>query len=239
MVWLIFPFFSVWWWVLTLGFFGWLLFYEETEHPLEALCVLLLYCVLFTLIGDFVHVLSWVLHKGWLVLLALFIGYLPAGFCWGVFRYWWEQSRSVAKYQDAKIDFLRRNGLTSATEETDVPENLLREWIGMVGLDRPSYAFTGMRRFFQDQKKRVINWMAWWWLSMLSFFLKDFILRFYEIVLSKTRKLFEAIDRRVWGNVEGDFTRMEAYLEEQRRQREEDTQRQREERVRPDHPFTR
>ena len=51
---------------------------------------------------------------------------------------------------------------------------------------------------------------------MLSFFLKDFVLRFYSIVLNKTRVIFEGIDRRVWGKVDGDYARMQARIDERK-----------------------
>ena len=218
-----FPMLGLWWWVLTLGFFGWLVFCEESDQPLGGLGVLALYVVVASLLGDFGAVLKWIAHISWLYIVVGVPLYLIIGFCWGVFRYWWEQNLRVAKYNERKVEFLRSKGIRTAMTNTEIPDEHLDAWASVIGLD--GYFGDEFRKFFQQQKKRVINWMSWWWLSMLSFFLKDFVLRFYSIVLNKTRVIFEGIDRRVWGKVDGDYARMQARLNERKVAQEEENQR--------------
>ena len=222
-MWLMFfPLFGFWWFILFAVAFGWLILLEEYERPGEAFAVFLGFFVVTTAFGDAWRFLSWTTNHGWHMLAAIGI-YLVVGFVWGIFRYWWEQSLAISNYNEKRLDFLRTNGLPNATYDTEIPDNLLDGWIGRTGIDpERHYSERRLRRYFQDNRKRIINWMSWWWLSMICFFCKDFLLRFYAIVLNRTRVIFEGIDRRVWKSASGDYTKMETRLEERRRKTEEE-----------------
>jgi hypothetical protein len=215
MFFMFFPLFGFWWWALTLSILGWIFILEEMEKPGEVCGVLLLYVLLAVFLGDFLSVFKWVAANGAFIGLICAPTYLICGFFWGIFRYWWEQSISLAKYNEAKVDFLTIKRIPNVTPQTEIPENLLEEWASKVG-ENPSHSYYGannLRKFFNHQKKRVITWMSWWWLSMISFVCKDFITRFYYIVLNWSRGIFEAIDRRVWGKASTDFERIQQHFE--------------------------
>lgn len=230
MLWLFFPIFGFWWWLLLAAGLGWILILEECERPAEAAGVLAGFLVITAFLGDAGRLFLWAAHHGWSTL-ALIIVYLGTGFLWGVFRYWWEQSIAVAKYNDQKIEFLRKKGFNLPNLASEIPSQFLDEWIDQIGASRYS-GRDNVRKFFHEQKKRVINWMSWWWLSMVSFLLKDFVLRFYTIVLNRTRVIFEGIDRAVWRGTAEDFSQVERHLEAKRILADAETQRQREARVR-------
>lgn len=231
MIWLLLPMFSFWWVLLTVAFFGWVIVCEEMEKPFEAFGVLLFYVILASLFGDFFSVVKGIFLKGWLYVGVGVPLYIVIGFAWGVFRYWWEQSLQVAKYNEKKISFLHEHGIQKSTAATEVPEELLVEWMNIIGVSQYSRT-PHFRQFFHAQRKRVMNWMSWWWLSMLSFFLRDLILRAYTIILNKTRFIFENIDNRVWGSTNVEFDRMSAKLDAIKATDEEETRRQRETRGR-------
>lgn len=218
MFFLLFPVLGFWWWILTLSFLGWLVLCEEFDMPLGGLFVLFGYLLVVSLLGDSWIFLKWLTHGGLIYFLVGVPIYLIIGFFWGVFRYWWEQSLSVAKYNERKLEFLQtRCGIRAATIFMDVPDEHLDQWMKVIGVTK-SYPNIEFQKLFPEQKKRIVNWMSWWWLSMASFFLKDFLLRFYAILLNKTQVIFENIDRRVWGRVEGEYTRMETRLAEHNQQ---------------------
>ncbi len=196
MIWLLLPVFTPFWWLLTMAFFIWLVICEERDCPGQAFGVLVFYVVVATLLGDFVSVLSWLPQLGWLTIIGGLGGYVVIGFLWGVFRYWWEQSLAISRYNDKKVNFLNSKGLVHPTAHTEIPDAFLEEWIRTIEDYSGKLTF---RSFFNDQKSRIINWMVWWWLSVFSFFFRDFLLRFYTILLDKTKKVFERIENRIWG----------------------------------------
>lgn len=206
MIFLLFPVMSLWWWILTLGFLGWITILEEKEHPDQAFGILVFYVALAVFFGDFLSVLQWMGRNGFYVLGGFLLGYVPIGFVWGIFRYWWEQSRQLDKYYELKANFLKKHNCSQTTIKNPIPENLIQTW--EEELKNCVYSRTykmPFRLYFQQQKKRIISWMAWWPVSVLCFSLNDVVVRFYQILLLKTQGLFEGIEKRVWKDVEKDF----------------------------------
>ena len=142
-------------------------------------------------------------HPGFLVLMVL--GYLAAGVVWAVIRWYLFCVDQVRHYNDLKARFLEEKGQPQATE---IPQELQEEWL--VRLQGHSAPGDYSRKLsdipkVRDHKRRIINWMAFWVISMIWFFINDLVRRVFREIYYFISDFLQNIANKVFAGVENDL----------------------------------
>lgn len=205
MIWFILPLFGTWFWILSIATLIIFISCVESEAPAGAFCTLLVWFVVFVLFGEAWKALTWIaehpLQVGGTVLV-----YIIAGFFWGVIHWWWRQNKRRREYDDKRFTFLSNKGLlngnSTSHKSVKIPSTLLEEWRKFLGL---SWRIQSYNEHFTENKKRIVNRMIYWPVSLGSYFFKDFLVELYMTVVHKTQAIFVGIEKRAWAGTEDDF----------------------------------
>lgn len=113
-----------------------------------------------------------------------------------------------SRYDEAKSQFLRENGLTG----TDIPADKKAAWSKFVE-NKNSYSYNGAdyKRVpttapsaFKN-KARIIRWMSFWVISALWSLVDDFITGIFRRIYQQIATMLQNMADRQFSNVKDDF----------------------------------
>jgi hypothetical protein len=206
-VWLILPMFSFWWVVLVFVFFVLtcvIIELDEEPHPTGAAWTLFFFCLLAALLSDMTHLVVWLFHHpGTLIFYGLL--YVIFGFSYGVFRWWWDQTKALTKYDEMRAKFFKKCNLLSQEQvyssTISIPDTHLAEW--KLYVER--YRGGSTHKTFLDCKGEITSRMSFWIFSLAAFVCKDFLAEISQRLLNRFRKIFIKIEESVWQKTIQDF----------------------------------
>ena len=219
----IFPMFSLFWFILAAIIVIWIIAAVVSECDGWALSALVTFLAATTLFGDFPW--AWIAaHPYWI--LGIIVGYVLAGACWGVFRWFYFAHEELDKYEDARQAWLRGKGIGKLTHEyqpswLQVASDQF-DWIRVKVKGRwkgDGYEYEHPVEILQHQplavqnKARITRWMAWWPASVTWFLVDDILIRTFQIIQRWLSDTMDSIAARVFSRVQADF---EVYQAEDR-----------------------
>ncbi len=143
-----------------------LLFLTENEQTFLSTASILIFFAIIAALGYF-NVFTWAYHNAGLCL-GCFAGYFVVGSIW-VFPKWWLYCQGILdKFRDDKEN---RN--------ISYYGNSTGNYISKLDLNK--------------NKNRILNWMMFWPLSMISTFLDDFVTRIFRAIYNRIRSQLQAI----------------------------------------------
>lgn len=229
MLWPIFVLFGPWWWILVIVASIWIIAAIEQEKGFMATVVFVGAFIAMTVFGT-VPIVAWATGHPWLTAGILGAYLLIGGPITGVLRWFTFVHDELEKYELAKRSWLRSHDV----DGPDMPENLRLKWLqhveslfswikitGEVDTTRqPVYdrgragpiiwdpATIKIKQSFPkawDYKSRIVTWMAYWPWTLFWMLLNDVISRWFRIIQERLAGFMNAISRRVFKRVKGDF----------------------------------
>jgi hypothetical protein len=197
---------TFWFWVI-MAFWVVLLFalVEWEKGFLATVSVVGYFCLVQWLVG--IDLLNWIgTHPVYAVAAA--VGYICLGVVWGIFKWGLFIRDEKSRYDEAKSQFLRENGVTG----TEIPADKKAAWAKFVE-NKNSYSYNG-----PDYKKvpttapsalknkaRIIRWMSFWVISAAWSLVDDFITGIFRRIYQRIATTLQNMSDRQFSNVKDDF----------------------------------
>jgi len=150
-------------------------------------------------------------------------GFIGLGITWGFIKWFVFLHKRRRKYEDAKLAWLREEGLLDAKE---IPEELKKKWtLYLLNSDewsRPKKPFVPVHRWDAklskdindrvltvrprawENKTKIITWMAFWPWSLFWYLLGDLLYDLWNRIYAWLGDLFEQMSKHVFRNVAAD-----------------------------------
>jgi hypothetical protein len=109
--------------------------------------------------------------------------YLAIGGAWSVFKWWLYVLKTASKLKEAIV---RYNAIPDPKESWNNWSN------GRFSSSAPSV---------RDNKSEIIDWIAFWWFSMIQTFLGDWMHQIFTAVYQMFYNMYDAIAKKIWGNI--------------------------------------
>jgi len=143
---------------------------------------------------------------GWLLSHPLAIGifavlYLFIGSGWSFWRWFLFVKDKREPYDQMKTEWLSSKGETTFST---IPAHLKEEWVKYIeaGYNRKELCKTPQVR---DYKSKVLRWIGYWPISVISWAFNDMIRRFVKIVYNYIHDWLQSIANRVFATVKNDL----------------------------------
>jgi len=150
-------------------------------------------------------------------------GFVGLGITWGFVKWFAFLHKRRRKYEDAKLTWLREQGLLDAK---DVPEELKEKWtlwllnsndwsrrkVAFVPANKwdtepavdPTERVLTVRPRAWENKTKIITWMAFWPWSLFWYLLGDLLHDLWNRIYSWLGDLFEQMSKHVFRNISAD-----------------------------------
>jgi hypothetical protein len=153
-----------------------------------------------------VDVLQWVFTHPF-YLLGMIALYFPMGAAWSACRWYWYATDQLSPYIDARTKWLISK---KETKFDKVPEHLREEWVKYV----EGHNYTEDRRplssackppLVRDHKGRIMRWIGYWPISLLSWTCNDMVRRFVRMIYDSIANWLQGIANKVFAQIRGDL----------------------------------
>jgi hypothetical protein len=193
---------TFWFWALIVLSACALFALIEYERVGWATITILFVLALLHFFGDFSVISHIKANPGTFALLVL--GYFAVGTVWAIIKWWFFVKRLRRKYDEAKAEFLEKNGV----QGMDIPSELKAKW-----LEQTRFLTEGRhgihvaeRPRARRHKGRILCWMTYWPWSAVWTIIDDPIKRIFREIYHYIQGLLQRIADRAYQGVEDDLT---------------------------------
>ncbi len=193
---------SFWFWALIAAEILLLFIFVEYENGIGATISVIVFAALLQWCGN-VDIIKYVIDNPFMVI-GLVLSYLGLGTVWGVIKWRLYCGDRLELYESMKTEFLVSKGLPPNTKV--VPVNLREEWKSKVERTRNYHNGQTIADvpLAKSHKSMIVNWMAFWVISMIWSFVNDFVKRIYKEIYRKIANFLQRIASNLWNSAQVD-----------------------------------
>jgi hypothetical protein len=196
---------TIWWWILTVGFFIWIMCTVEKESWFWSVVCVVAYILFFQFLGKtdlFGH-----LARNPIAVLGFILLYFAVGFMWSFLKWWLFVNTVAEKRREARKNFIEgyREPYSSIPlsdkqkykgENPEAASRMKVDWETVVvrkRLEKPAV---------KNNKSKISLWVIYWPASLIWSLLDDLVHKIIKQLVIYFRKIYEAITNVAFKNVE-------------------------------------
>ncbi len=191
---------SLWFWLLLAAETIILLVLLEWDQGAIATLTLVATLLVLQFLGD-VNVYGYVSHHPWTVVLGA-LGYLAAGTCWAIAKWWFYVSEQRAWYDELRGAFLRVHGYERGSQ---MPDSLQSPWQRCLASARKERRRLDVHPLAAGHKARILGWMSYWPWSASWTLLKDPVRKAFLSIYHHLADYLQEISDKAFRGVEADL----------------------------------
>lgn len=196
---------TFWFWALVIAEIVLLFVFVNYDNGIGATISLLAFGACLQWFGG-VDILNYVTSHPLAMCLAV-LGYLLAGVTWSVTRWWLFCRERLQKYNALKAEFLEQHNVPVGTQI--VPEELRERWMSRLKSEVASSVYRDEKLcdkpLARKHKNQIISWMAFWVVSMIWFFVNDFIKGIFKEIYVFVSGFMQRIADNMFAHVNEDL----------------------------------
>lgn len=204
------------WWALIITMSILIVWSLETENGAFATTTVVVGLLLWQFFGD-LEIQRIDIATIWTHVLYFALGYIICGAIWGVIKWNFFVGDRKEEYEEYKRNWLENHGVYNTNVVPDklkneFKNNLIRssKW----SIYKGGTTIPNVVPLAQDNKARIVRWMAYWPWSILWSMLADVCRHIFRWVQSQLASMMNYIAYWRFGNVEDDFTVVEVEKKE-------------------------
>lgn len=196
---------SLWWYVVSAGFFIWAIILTEKESLTWTFISLVLYLSFLSFIGG-INVFNFLFFHPIKTLLYV-LGYFLIGVIWSFIKWWVKVNKAAQKYKETWEAFIKdykpRNS-TVPKEHQNYINRQKQEWESQISGRRDI-----TKPIASQYKEKISVWIIYWPFSLFWSFLHDFVKNMVEFFVLKFQKFYQKISDNAYKKVDVTFVGIE------------------------------